>query len=88
MSASDGTRRVAVIGSVRIETREDALTWKLVDAAFCCDRDYVRVIELCRQCELDLYRERAEAVLENDRRRELVELLHETDPARVEEAIA
>lgn len=45
---------------VKIITREDALTWRLVDAIF----GGADAVQLCRQFELDLYAERAEAVLE------------------------
>lgn len=63
---------------VKIITREDALTWRLVDAIF----GGADAVQLCRQFELDLYAERAEAVLEEDRRNRLVELLRDTSPER------
>jgi hypothetical protein len=66
------------LGAVKIKTREDALTWRLVDAVFSGGN----AVELCRQFELDLYAERAEAVLEEDRRNRLVELLRDTSPER------
>jgi hypothetical protein len=71
------------LGLVKILTREDALTWQLVDAIFSGGD----AVALCRQFELDLYSERAEAVLENERLQELLELLRDTDPRR-EAAIA
>ena len=70
------------LGPVKIITREDALIWRLVDAAFTCDREQAQTIELCRTFELDVYRETAEAVLENERRQRLIEILRETDPGR------
>lgn len=70
------------LGPVKIVTRQDALIWRLVDAVFSGGD----AAELCRQFELDLYREKAEAVLEAERLRELVELLRDTDPSR--EAVA
>lgn len=72
------------LGPIQIRTREDALTWRLVDAVFSGGD----AVELCRAFELDLYRERAEAVLENERLQELRELLRDTDPAKHEAAIA
>ena len=66
------------LSPVKILTREYALTWRLVDAVFSGGD----AVALCRQFELDLYREQAEAVLENERLQELVELLRDTDPAR------
>ena len=71
------------LGPVKILTREDALTWRLVDAVFSGSD----AVELCRQFEFDLYSERAEAVLENERREQLLEILRDTDPQR-EAAIA
>ena len=71
------------LGPVQIRTREDALTWRLVDAIF----SGADAVELCRQFELDLYSERAEAVLENEQRERLLEILRDTDPDR-EQAIA
>ena len=66
------------LGPVQIRTREDALVWQLVDAIFSGGDAF----ELCRRFELDLYREQAEAALENERVAELVELLRDTDPGR------
>ena len=66
------------LGPVQIRTREDALTWRLVDAIFSGGD----AVTLCRQFEFDLYRERAEAVLENERREQLLDLLRDTDPRR------
>jgi hypothetical protein len=70
------------LGLVEIRTREDALTWQLVDDVFSGGD----LVELCRQFELDLYREQAEAVLENERRERLLEILRDTNPATVEAA--
>ena len=67
------------LSPVKIETREDALTWRLVDAVFSGGDP----VELCRQFELDLYREQAEAVLENERRERLLEILRDTNPERL-----
>jgi len=71
------------LSPVKILTREDALTWRLVDAVFSGGD----AVALCRQFELDLYREQAEAVLENEQRERLLGILHDTDPDR-EQAIA
>ncbi len=71
------------VGAIQIRGREDALTWRLVDAVFSGGD----AVALCRQFELDLYSERAEAVLENERRERLLEILRNTDPRR-EAAIA
>ena len=71
------------LGLVKILTREDALTWQLVDAIFSGGD----AVALCRQFELDLYSERAEAVLENEQRERLLGILRDTDPDR-EQAIA
>jgi hypothetical protein len=66
------------LGPVQIHTREDALVWQLVDAVFSGGDAFA----LCRQFELDLYREHAEAVLENERHERLLELLRDTDPMK------
>ena len=66
------------LGLVKILTREDALTWRLVDAIFSGGD----AVALCRAFEFDLYSERAEAILENERRDLLLELLRDTDPRR------
>jgi hypothetical protein len=71
------------LGPVQIVTRQDALVWQLVDAVFSGGD----AIELCRQFELDLYREKAEAVLEHERLQGLLGILRDTDPAR-EAAVA
>jgi hypothetical protein len=68
------------LGSVRIATREDALVWRLVDDVF---RGGDAVI-LCRRFELDLYRELADAVLENERSDRLLEVLRDTTPVKRE----
>ena len=70
------------LGPVKIETREDALAWQLVDAVFSGGD----AVALCRAFEFDLYREHAEAVLESERRERLLEVLRDTAPATVKAA--
>lgn len=70
------------LSPVNIETREDALVWRLVDAIFTGGD----AVNLCRQFELDLYSERAEAILDNERLERLRELIRDTSPERIEAA--
>jgi hypothetical protein len=71
------------LSRVQIRTREDALVWQLVDAVFSGGD----AVALCRQFELDLYREQSEAVLVLEHRERLLAILRDTDPTR-EAAIA
>ncbi len=52
------------LGPVNIDGLADALIWRLVDAIFSGGD----AVTLCRQFELDLYREDAKAIIESERR--------------------
>jgi hypothetical protein len=62
---------------IRIQTRSDALVWRAIDAVF----GGADAREVVRELELDLTRLRAEALLSRTDR--LVQLMRETDPARI-----